>query len=403
MHIIPIGLALLSTLIFLPVIILNMMRYYSDYQWHIYWANLLATTGYMDFHLPHFLYQQLVVITRALIPFQYIFFLNLPSRRFLTANSVIVSAVVVSAVFYALLILLIYDRIRKENASVGFKKILPAAVFFPVGLSLIGPITFFTLFPPISEYFGYIAMSVFVNPTINILKPLSLLLFWFIVDRMNVAKVDWRITLLSAFLVIINAMTKPNFIMNFIPVLFIWFLIRIFQKKSPDIKFFLLGVFIPAGIIIVIQYIFTFLTFQGTGLEFAPLEWVLTYVPSVGQVILRFATSIVFPVITLVLFFKQIKQQPRLVIAYFSFLLSLVFFYFLNEKQDLAGNFVWGADITLFVLFVELTLFLIKDYFANIKTKKWTWRYSLVAVVWMCHLISGGIWYLTQYINIAQW
>ena len=398
----PIILALFSIGLFLPVTLEWLKPINSDSSWHILQANELAAKSYIDSYIPHIFFQQVVVVVRALIPFQYIRFLNLPSGIFLSDNSIIVSAVVVIALAYALLMLLIYRRVVTENPDWKPSRLATVASLTAIGLSIIAPITWFTL--P-SQYFGYIPLTVYLIPTMTLLKPISLILFWLVIDRLAGKNAGSNFILLAAILTIINSMTKPNFIMCFVPVLFLWFIYQIIKKNRLDWKFFLFGLFIPASFILIIQFIITFLSSSVSGIAFAPFQLIFSWMPSIGQIILRLLFSIAFPLITLALFFKPICRQPRLVIAYFSFLLGLSFFYLFAEKGQhfLAGNFVWGAQITLFILFVELTLFLIRYFKELPESENKTMRYIIVSSFWLCHVFSGIVWYVSQFLKISIW
>ena len=166
----PIILALFSIGLFLPVTLEWLKPINSDSSWHILQANELAAKSYIDSYIPHIFFQQVVVVVRALIPFQYFRFLNLPSGIFLSDNSIIVSAVVVIALAYALLMLLIYRRVVTENPDWKPSRLATVASLTAIGLSIIAPITWFTL--P-SQYFGYIPLTVYLIPTMTLLKPIS--------------------------------------------------------------------------------------------------------------------------------------------------------------------------------------------------------------------------------------
>jgi hypothetical protein len=71
----------------------------------------------------------------------------------------------------------------------------------------------------------------------------------------------------------------------------------------------------------------------------------------------KFALSVLFPVVCYIAWGGQARRRFRLNLAWLTFAVGLGFTYLLAETQRTAhGNFLWSAQLALFVLFVESAL-----------------------------------------------
>jgi hypothetical protein len=90
------------------------------------------------------------------------------------------------------------------------------------------------------------------------------------------------------------------------------------------------------------------------------------------------------------LYFKEAIKDRALNLAALTFGFGVAQMYLLAETGDRAnhGNFWWGAQITLFVLFIVSTTFLLQR-----ASERRDWRVWLCSVVFALHLMSGLVYY----------
>jgi hypothetical protein len=387
-------LALVSSALF--TVVTFRMWNYSDYPMHIAETQILATSGQVDF--PHTAYHQITIITRAIIPFTLLNIFGSPFSDVFPKYSFQIAGLMVVILFNVGLALLIFDRIKKENAQLPRNLLLGLCFFVPLILGAVAPISLFTL-PQHNLYYGYIGINVYHNPTIVLLKTASLFLFWLILDHFESKDLSFPLLLGVILATIFDLFCKPNFIIVFLPVICVLALWRIIKKKDWNWKLIIFGLFVPSVIILILQYALMYSTQQSGGIAFSFLQAVLTYVPTVGGAFLRLIFSLGFPLIVLILFFKKVMGSLRLLASYGTLVVGIILMYFVIETGPRAyhANFWWSAQIALFILFVELTLFCIRE-FSHMGWKQAirTIRFWATTGVFSLHFISGVIWYAAE-------
>ena len=76
----------------------------------------------------------------------------------------------------------------------------------------------------------------------------------------------------------------------------------------------------------------------------------------------KFVLSLLFPVGVYVLYFREARTSLRLNLSWLAFLVGASFTYLVAEKKRvLDGNFTWGAQVALFVLFVESVALVVRS------------------------------------------
>ncbi len=398
-------LALLTALIF-GLVTAQIWRQ-SDYMWHVTWASDMAHTGYIN--LPHTAYQQITLVFRAFIPFTMLQVFGSPFTDIFPTYSFQIAGFLTAIWFYVLLSLLIFHQVKKENPSISSRILFFLCLVVPLVLELISPINIFTLLNK-NLYLGYIGITVFHNPTIVLLKPISLLLFWLVLNNFmppdeEMGWKKWKSMLGIALLTIANLFTKPNFLLCFLPPLWIVAIIKTIKKEKVNWWMLLVALTAPCILILVGQYLFTFSLDQSEGIIFAPLQSVWYYTPSYFGIAYRFLLSCLFPVFVLCFYYKDVIREKRLVIAYLAFLVGLLFNYLVAETGPRAmhGNFEWGAQVTLFILFVEIVLFLIRHYSKKKFTLRKEWRLWSATGLLALHFLSGVIWYFAEVLRPHRW
>lgn len=235
-----------------------------------------------------------------------------------------------------------------------------------VTLTLVSPIMLL-VFWDAHFYLGYIGLAVYHNPTIQLLKPVALVSFIYAVRVFTSLHNSRKVILLSAFLVILSALIKPNYIMCILPAMGLLSVVYAILKKSLDWRLFLGGFLIPGIVILVVQYAVTFYIPSGdnNSVIFSPLG-VMSSLS--GNLLPKLILSILFPLSVLVLNFRQVVRDKALLLAWLGFLVSLAQTYFLAEGGDRFGNgnFLWGSQIMLLILFVVSTRYLWRNKIGSV-------------------------------------
>jgi hypothetical protein len=239
-------------------------------------------------------------------------------------------------------------------------------------------------------YFGYIGLANYHNPTIHLLKPFALLSFIYAAKAMTVDR-NFPLNIgVSAVLVIITALIKPNYLLAILPALSLVIGIRWLQKQPFDWKMLLYGFFLPGLVILFVQWLIAYhFGHPGVGIIFAPFKVESAFSQDLG---LKFLLSAIFPLLVLVISRRKLLSDPTLLVGWASFLVGTAQFYLLAESGDrlTSGNFRWSGQIMLFLLFVVGARYVLKEIIPSGGTKLWE---KLVLYGAYLAQFSGGIAY----------
>lgn len=338
-----------------------------DYFQHVELARTMAS----DFTLrtPHFLFQLLVIAVEKVV------------GDFWRAGFVVVIA------SYVILALVLYFELRRSA---------PTAL----GLMLASPLSLLAGLDG-HYYFGYISGAIYHNPTIVLLKPLTILLFvWSARFFLSPFRASVRVITLIAIVVMLSAIAKPSYLICLLPALAVVALLRVVRRQPVDWRALLLGVVLPSMLLLGWQYLHTY-TGNGSksSVAFAPFlvarhysDWLLP----------KFLLSIAFPLVVTIVFFRRALADIRLGLAWLGAALGAFYFYCLIETGDLTfhGNFGWSGVIAFFVLFFAATAFLLDQWRLHPEEK---WPLILSTAVFCLHVISGMIWYVLSWQGRTFW
>lgn len=242
---------------------------------------------------------------------------------------------------------------------------------------------------------GYISINVHHNPTSILLKPLALLLFMFAANALDSGKpISRRMLVTGAALTAVSLIAKPNFTMSLLPALVLLMAYDAYRRRPVNRVF--ATILVTAVIVLAAQYLYQFtVALPSAGVSFAPLRFVYLVEPSTLNLVGKFALSVAFPVCVYALYFQATRKDAVLNLAWLVFFGGAAQLYLLIETgwQMIHGNFGWGAQMSLFVLFVITTMFLlqrVKD------TGRKDWRALVCGGVFILHLVSGIVFYLIQ-------
>ncbi|MEO0596913.1 MAG: hypothetical protein AAF126_12430 [Chloroflexota bacterium] len=348
------------------------------------------------------------------------------------------AAWVMVACYVGLGVLIFWELLSRTGIGTGWQgQVLLAGI--SILLLLIAPIFFFT---GQNLYFGYFAPHVYHNPTVNIMKPFSVALFFVSVPLfLNSQPLSrWWIAPL-ALLTFLSLVAKPSFVLAFVPTLGlltfalivyrfgdVWQIIKrpltlwqTFTFRDPEdtkelpvllrptyINWSVLlgGIVIPSIAILLIQTI-TWTSSGGIGIDPFRVffEWTLHYEPNADkQIALKFVMSAGLPLVVYALFVRDAVQSLLFNLAWLFYIVAALYAYlFVDYTVIAAGDFTWSSQIASLILQIVAVIFGL----ARVRERyiRDGWSASLVAktvastVVFGLHVGAGIFWY---YLHITQ-
>lgn len=355
-------LVLVSVLVFGYVLLYMGWNVQGDYSAHIGFAMRISEQGVFD--APHVLYHILVIALARLVPFL----------------GMIVSGFIVCLVFYVATPIVLFRLIRPDFNGVGWRPSI-AAFLTTIMLVVASHVNIFTL----SEhnlYRGYIPINAYHNPTMLALKPFALLSFAFVVGVL-LKKIPYSRSNMAAGIILVTLcmLAKPNYIICLAPAVFIVACYKL-MKREPLPWRLLIGISIPVVMIMILQYVMAFGN-DSTGIAFSPLSW---FTEPGATILLKLILSALLPIWVLAVYWRTAVRNLGLIVCWLTFAIGMGQAYLLTETGERAGhgNFLWSAQITLFLLLAYSVVFLIKQ-----KPRGWK-RWGSAAILAL-HLMSGVV------------
>jgi hypothetical protein len=222
--------------------------------------------------------------------------------------------------------------------------------FWSATLTIVAPVMLLA-FMDKKYYFGYIGLANYHNPTIHLLRPFALLSFILAARAVRQAHSTKLLVLVSSLLIVLSALIKPSYAVIILPGLGLVTLLRLYKKEPLDWTMLILGFALPAGLVLLAQWIFTYILESGGGaIGFHPFEVESAFS---DYLFLKFLLSALFPLSVLFIRYRDFMREPELQLAWFTFIIGAAQLYLLAEEGDrfYHGNFRWGAQISLFLLF----------------------------------------------------
>lgn len=347
-----------------------------DHYWHVELAHEMASSRTIS--TPHFLFQLLVIAVRLIV------------GDYARAGAIVLIG------SYVALVVILYLALRPFTSRW-------TCALLAMALMLIAPIP---LLAPVDGhfYFGYVsAGSVYHNPTILLLKPLTIALFIRSAGFYDAQiRSSFKTILQTMGLVILSAITKPSYLICLVPSLVLLACHHLLRKKPVDWRPLLVGVMMPGIFVLGLQYLYTYAN-GSAGIGFAPFR-VASYFS--GWLLPKFVLSIAFPLVVTLLFFRRAIGDIRMRLAWLGAILGILCFYTLIETAPeftFHGNFGWSGIITLFVLFFASTVFLLQQWQTHRAESTARWRLRISTAVFCMHVASGVLWYVLTWSARQYW
>ena len=266
-------------------------------------------------------------------------------------------------------------------------------------------------------YLGYIGLNVLHNPTMIVVKPLALLwfcwaVFTFPADERSSAGIDptshdrrptWPVIFGVALLAMLATLSKPSYTICILPAVSLCAAWRLLRGGRVRWTVLFAGMIVPATAVLLWQYHWQYNQAAHTinGKTYRIVFHPLAAVSSWSQhVIWKGVLSVVFPATVAVIYAPETWRSVRLRLAWLVFAVASIQFYLIAEEgREADGNFTWGAQIALFILFAESVMLILRRdrLFATCAEKSKPryaipWRLALCTTAFACH-VAAGIYY----------
>lgn len=275
-----------------------------------------------------------------------------------------------------------------------------------LGLSVMAPITIW------SNRFmiGYFNPIVYHSPTLIAVRlfviPLTLLaLRAFKVPRYRSLNHRMYFLLLSAAIVLVATLAKPNFTLVLLPACCLFGLYRVLRRQQVDFVLLLVGLCLPGFLLLGLQFLLIFTSREGeSALAIGVLEFMKHWIP-VWRIPIQLLLSLVFPIGVYALFFKRARRHVYLNMCWTVFAFSAAVSYSLYETggRFTHGNFLWNSYSAIFALMFASSLFMLEQHVSESKQEvaritlfgvKLSKRVAIVAVLFNLHVLSGIAYYI---------
>jgi hypothetical protein len=376
----------LIALVFVPII--GAQSGGEDFGGHEIFARQMEASGQLI--LPHFLYPVLLIGLHQVLPE-----LALPT-----------DALIIALLFEMLLGAVLYGIFNSRfGASVSAMQ-SGQRMLSILALMTVAPILVFTLFTHNLHwgYWDYLAITTYHNPTMILLRPLALLLFYLSLRAFGEKEVSMSEVIATALVVILSTLAKPNFIICLLPAVGVMIVLRLIMKRALQWKQVIFGLLAPSIMVLGWQFWFTYTHQQNDTLgeshivlaPFAFFHW--------NWLGVRFLFSILFPLTVTLFYRKQALADFPIMFSWLVFLFGAFYTYFLGESGERLthGNFVWCGQITLFILFVTAFVIFIRALHQRDEPNASRIKLYLCGSVFVLHVLSGIFWYM-GHLNRQPW
>jgi hypothetical protein len=266
-----------------------------------------------------------------------------------------------------------------------------SAAFVTIALVLIMPLP--NWWKPEQIYLDKIAPNFWFNSTSILTMPFAILLFFSALSWLRTLSLRSWLWLVTFSL--LSVLTKPNYVLAFMPALGVAVLVRIAVTKSEIGRALLLftGLALLLIFVLGLQYADTYTgsneissSGESTHIIIAPFAVWKLYSPNIPASLLL---SIAFPLSVAVFYFPEIKTDPAVLLAWAVWTIAVLQYVFLAESGEFLpdGNWGWGSNIAIYIVFLVSAMVFLRQ--------PRSLRYYLVAILFSLHLATG-IYYFAK-------
>ena len=248
---------------------------------------------------------------------------------------------------------------------------------------------------PDQIYLDKIAPNLWFNSTGILTMPFAILLFFSAIAWLR--KLSLRSWLWVLIFCLMSLLTKPNYVLALMPALGIAVLIRVAGLQREEIArtlLFFAGLALVAICVLALQYADTYVASSGTPSAsgesahtiIAPFAVWRVYSPNIPASLLL---SIAFPLGVTILYFREVKTNPTMLLAWGIWAAAMLQYILLAESGEYLadGNWGWGSNIAMYIVFLVSAMVFLRQ--------PRSLRYYSVAILFSLHLATG-IYYFVK-------
>jgi hypothetical protein len=299
-------------------------------------------------------------------------------------------------------------RSLPEGDGEGFREEFSSFILVAVtlGLMMTAPITWFTPRLNPSGLTLPIYTSSYYSPTLDLMRPFAVLVFLALLRLWAGRPRRWLWwTAGLALFTVLATLAKPSYTTAILPAA-VLVMAYSFVRAFPTNRALLIGSFVlPAVLVLGWQYLHLYGSAPQPGsyeamvygtaqpkLVFSPFELYLVWwkMPWI-QIILEFLLSIAFPAAVYLMYWPESRRSFALNLAWLAFGAGAgIAYLFIEVPMQGNANVVWGAQVTLFVLFAASAGFLLRQNRETIfrRAARADWRLALCSLVFAAHVAS---------------
>lgn len=259
-----------------------------------------------------------------------------------------------------------------------------------VSLTVIAPVLAL-IFVDNGFYYGYIDLANYHNPTIQLLRPLALISFYFAFRIFDKARNPGWMMAVSVVFILLSALAKPNYVLCILPAIVLLGIIWRIRKKDLDWRLLVFGFVIPGAVVLLVQWLAVYGSAGTTETRILLNPFVEGAYSK--YLLWKFILSILFPLAATGLFFRKMLHDPYVQLGWIGFAAGAGMSYLFTEggKHMYAGNFRWSAQVMLFLLFAAIARFCLRLFSEE---KIALWKCLLTWGVYLLHVASGVVYYI---------
>jgi hypothetical protein len=381
--------------IYLPALASVGLR--TDVGAHLRFAEYLSVTGRTP--LPYYLYEQLVIGVRAVVPFQALERLDpdLGDRAAIWD----ISGVVVLLVATVLLAQLVYAKLLASSGGTTGRGVRAVCGVLATSAMVVAPITVLT-WSDQNLLNGYVSITSYENPTVILARLLAVVLFWVVVEGFF-DRNPTRTVVLAAVLSASVLHAKPSFTVCFLPAMCLLAVWSRWRGRTFDARLFWWGLVAPSTAVLLFQLFMA----QGEGsFALAPFKVINDLFESRGRspwwFVVLVVLSVLFPLLVTALHWSRARASLTLVMAWLTFGVGLAIFclFTVTGRVDY-GDFIWGPQIAALILFVESMRLVLVDLVGP--RRRLDVRAVVIAVALVAHVVCGAVLWYHEVVDPAAW
>jgi hypothetical protein len=247
---------------------------------------------------------------------------------------------------------------------------------------------------PDQLYLDKIVPTIWFNSTAMLTMPFAIWLFYAVVRWLEQATTSRFLWVVVAS--ILSVLTKPNYMLAFLPVLGGVALVRVLISRNVTAfrnLGLVAGLTALVGVILYIQskepvssgpFGNPDAAEESVHVVFAPLAVWRLYSPNIP---VSLFLSVVFPLGVAVLYFSEIKRDTSVVLAWAVLLVAIAQYALLAESGErfMDANWIWASNFAMYLVFLVSTAVLLAQRRSR--------RFYFLAVLFGLHLASGIYYY----------